>query len=119
MQAGGPFISDSSICPGVVQTWRNWDLSRMTMHELYTQFGLDVQVRCWADWPVAHCASCARVAKRRLQPCGRHRTCGCAGALFPARSCAQRLTLHGPHPPACRPLTLWATPLRCIRMTPT
>ena len=25
------------------QTWRNWDLSRMTMHELYTQFGLDVQ----------------------------------------------------------------------------
>lgn len=49
MQAGGPFISDSSICPGVVQTWRNWDLSRMTMHELYTQFGLDVQVRCWAD----------------------------------------------------------------------
>jgi hypothetical protein len=26
-----------------VQTWRNWDLNRMTMHELYAQFGLDVQ----------------------------------------------------------------------------
>jgi hypothetical protein len=25
-----------------LQTWRNWDLSRMTMHELYGQFGLDV-----------------------------------------------------------------------------
>lgn len=24
-------------------TWRGWDLSRMKMHELYTQFGLDVQ----------------------------------------------------------------------------
>ena len=35
-------------CPAVpavpaVQTWRNWDLNRMTMHELYAQFGLDVQ----------------------------------------------------------------------------
>lgn len=23
-------------------TWRGWDLTRMTMHELYTQFGVDV-----------------------------------------------------------------------------
>ena len=32
----------ASLCRSVVpQTWRNWDLSRMTMHELYAQFGLD------------------------------------------------------------------------------
>ncbi len=55
---GLAFLCPCAIAPCTctrLQTWRNWDLSRMTMHELYTQFGLDVQARqlIWLPVPGA------------------------------------------------------------------
>lgn len=55
--------------PTLPQTWRNWDLSRMTMHELYTQFGLDVQTIDFVGHAVALHANDGYMMQARMAAC--------------------------------------------------
>lgn len=78
----------------------------------------------WSIGQLCTAAAVHRVAERRLQPGGRHRMCGCAQRLVSSSVLCtvlhgSHLTWHGSHSPARRPSTSWATPLRCIRTTPT
>lgn len=60
--------------PSRLQTWRNWDLTRMTMHELYTQAS-----PCHSSHKEAWCL-CVSVLVSRL-----HGPCPCDKRAQPAR----------------------------------